>query len=198
MPIFAFGVLRLDAPSVDRALALVVGLPAERPLPVLLLCPPERRAGGHVELRHLVLVEVRPNGLLRLGAETTDRREHLVLLDEPDRLRDDLCQVVGVVVDDELHLATPTAACFVRSALRRVLIAEVRAQTARDGGIAGCGARKRERPADLDHLRRDARYGLGAAECARQPEDERARDSHEHECCLPHVSLLCVVPSPTV
>ena len=138
-----------DVPPVDRRLRLVVGLPADRVLVLDVVGAPLGRAGRDVELRHLLLVEVRGHRLLRLGAEAADEREDLVLLDELLRLLDGQRRVVAVVLGLEGDLPAEDAALPVVVTCR-VHVAEVRLHPDRDRRVAGCRSAERERPPDGD------------------------------------------------
>ena len=136
---------------VDLRLGLVRGLPAGRVRELRLVRAEDRGAGGHEQLRHLVLVEVVAHGEVVRGAERVDDREDLVLLDQPLGVRQRALRLVPVVVGDELDLAAVDAAVVVElleeavqrlgnRAVRRGRAAERIAAAELDGGVGDAGS----------------------------------------------------------
>ena len=66
---------------------------------------PERGPGGHVEMGHLLFVDVVPDSGVVRRAERVEEGEDLLLLDQPARVLDRPGRLVGVVQGDELDLA---------------------------------------------------------------------------------------------
>ena len=101
-----------DVLGVDHRLGVVVGLEAHGPREVLGIAP-LRRAGGDVELRHLLLVHVLVDRRVARRAERLEEREDLVLLDELADHFHRLGRAITVVERDELDLAAVDAAGIV-------------------------------------------------------------------------------------
>ncbi len=95
--------------GIDHALGVVIGLEAHRPRELLGLAP-LRRAGRHVEMRHLLLVDVFVDRRVGRCAQRVEQAEHLVLLDELARHLDRLGRRVAVIERDEVDLAAVDAA----------------------------------------------------------------------------------------
>ena len=111
-PDLAVGLLLQEVGRVDAALALVIGLPADRP-GVALRIVPFRRAGRDEKLRHLLLVHILPDRAVGRRAERADRAEHLVLLDELADLLDGFRRRIGVVIGEQIDLPPVHAALVV-------------------------------------------------------------------------------------
>src|SRR5262249_33602673 len=103
-------------------------------------------------VRHFGLVQQLPYGEVVARAERGEHREHLLLLDEPDRVVHRAARVVAVVEVDELELAPEDAAL-------RVDVVEVRIDPARDVAGDRRFAAQRDARADLDLGRADAGRG---------------------------------------
>src|SRR5205814_8320928 len=94
------------------ALALVIGLPADRPREILWVSP-FGGAAGDEDVRHLLLVDVFVNRGVGRGAERVEQQQHAVALDQLAHLLDGLRRAVAVVVGDEVDLAAVDAALLV-------------------------------------------------------------------------------------
>ena len=169
-----------DVRRVDPALGLVVGLEAHRPREVLRVVP-LGGAGGHEEVRHLLLVDVLVDGGIGRRAERLEQRGDLVLLDQLAHHLDGLGWRIGVVVGDEGDLPAVDATLVVD-------LLEVGGDRLADRAVRRGGATVGVGVADLDLGRGDADHRLGAGRdrghgghAQRECEGEQLQAaSHEH------------------
>ena len=179
MPILASGKFLRMYGRVDLPLGLVVRLPAHRPREVLGIVP-LGGAGGHEQVRHLLLVHVLVDGGVGRGAERLEQRGHFVLLDQLADHLDGLGRAVAVVVADVVDLPAVDAALVVD-------LLEVGAERLADGAVRRGRTAIGVGVADLDLGRGDSGRLRGRrAQRHRQPERCQQRDLQ----AFPHRVLL--------
>ena len=192
MPTFGSLTFLSDVGRVDPALRLVVGLIAHRPREVLRVVP-LGGAGGHEELRHLLLVQVLLDGGVGRGAERLEDEGDLVLLDELAHHLDRLGRAIGVVVADEVDLAAVDAALVVD-------LLEVRGDGLADRPVGRGVAAVRVGVADLDLGGRDAHHRLGRRAAGDEAGHAEADDEGQEPLGWTHgvlpfeLSVVCRAP----
>ena len=147
--------LGLEELRVGLRLGHVVRLPAGRVRVRLDVGAPGRRAGGHEQVRDLLLVGVVPDRQVVRRPERVEQREHLVLLDQPADVGHRALRLVAVVERDELDLAPVDAT-------RCVLGLEARLGSRGDARVRRSRAAERVRAAELDRRVGDAGRRRGA------------------------------------
>ena len=166
-----------DVVAVDRSLAPVPWLEADRPRILLVVASPGAPAARDQELRDLQLVQVRADREVLLRTERVVDREDLVVLDEVAGLLDRLRRIVGVVVVLVLDAPAEDAAVVVD-------VLEVGVGPLRDRRVGGGRTAERRRPADQDLLRGHPGRAGAARRCGG---DDHERSEHaEEDPGLPH------------
>jgi hypothetical protein len=98
---------------VKPALQLVGWIETDRPWEMLRVVPP-RRPRRNEQLRNVLGVKVFLNGNIGRGADRTEHREHVVLLDKLAGLLDGFRRRIGIVQGQKLDFASVNAAFIVQ------------------------------------------------------------------------------------
>ena len=155
-------------PGVDARLGLVARVVADRP-GIARGVGEQGPAGGHEELRDLVVVEILPDRKVGRGPERLEQKRDLLVLDEPADLFDGPRRAIAVVEAEKRDLPTVHAALIVD-------LLEVGGLRAADHAIGGSGTAVGHRLPDLDLGAGDARrIGPGRAGCGRESRGGGAR-----------------------
>ncbi len=131
-----------DIARVDTTFGLIIGIVSHRPGIILRVGEP-RRAGRREQVRHLLAIEIFLHGGVRRGAQDLEGEEDFVAFHQLADLLHGLWWIVGVVILDEVDLATVDATLLVDHA-------KVGGLDFPDCAVGGCRTAERHGLADLD------------------------------------------------